>query len=312
MKSTRGSLVAARAVIDAVGSGAKIRVLNTSIGRPISDVDNDQIYKKERIPGATMVDIDQVHDHSSSVSHQIPPEDDFNQFMKRLDIRNDDNIVLYDDYTMAGPSKFWWSFKQFGKDVHVLDGCFDGWKKAGGKIETGSPAYQARSDWDKHGQFKLIGKAIMNFDDVNAVSYMMRNKSLDYQIVDARSGPRFRSEVDEPRAGLRRGNIPGSKNLFFKDLLTADMKSFKSNDELKEVFQKAGIDPLKPTVMSCGSSVTASVIDCALGLLGYQNKRYIYQPSWSEYGKTPQISDSEIAEKCIPKSKWFKNEKLSI
>lgn len=312
LKTTRGSLVAAKSLIEALKSSAKVRVLNTTVGRPLNDVDNDQTYKKERIPGATMVDIDQVHDASSGLTHQTPLEKEWNDFMKKLDIRKDDTLVLYDDYTLAGPSKFWWSFKQFGKDVYVLEGCFDAWKKEGGKVEVGEVSYKNRGGWDDKQRFALTKGAMMTYHDVNAVSYMIRNKSLDYQIVDARAGPRFRSEVDEPRPGLRRGNIPGSRNLFFKDLLTADLKSFKTNEELIEVFQKAGIDLKKPMVMSCGSSVTASVIDYAMDLIGIDTQRYIYQPSWSEYGKTPQISDSEIIEKCIPKSQWFKNQKLSI
>lgn len=134
---------------------------------------------------------------------------------------------------------------------------------------------------------------------------MIRNKQLDYDIVDARSGARFRSEVDEPRAGSRRGNIPGSKNVFFKDLLNQD-GTFKSNDEIKQIFDKAGIDLDKNVALSCGSSVTASVINFALDLVGHKKDRYTYGPSWSEYGSKPHPDDSTIEKEHLAKASWYK------
>ena len=43
--------------------------------------------------------------------------------------------------------------------------------------------------------------------------------SLDFQILDARSADRFYSRVDEPRSGVRRGNIKGSINIPFYECL---------------------------------------------------------------------------------------------
>lgn len=42
------------------------------------------------------------------------------------------------------------------------------------------------------------------------------------QVVDARSAGRFNGTAPEPRAGLRGGHIPNSKNVVFSDVLTAD------------------------------------------------------------------------------------------
>ena len=50
------------------------------------------------------------------------------------------------------------------------------------------------------------------------VHYVVNGVASTY-IIDARSAARFNSEVDEPRAGLRRGKISGSKNVFFNDLV---------------------------------------------------------------------------------------------
>ena len=53
--------------------------------------------------------------------------------------------------------------------------------------------------------------------------------------------------------GIPSGHMPGSLNLPFMDLLDADTKQLKKNDELEEVFENAGIDLRQPIVASCGT-----------------------------------------------------------
>lgn len=58
------------------------------------------------------------------------------------------------------------------------------------------------------------------------------------QVMDARGAPRFRAEVDEPRAGLARGRIPGSFNLPFDNLLVeGDWTRFRSPDEIRAAYK---------------------------------------------------------------------------
>jgi len=65
----------------------------------------------------------------------------------------------------------------------------------------------------------------------------------------------IRWKIDpEPRPGLRAGHIPGSKNVFYKDLLKAD-DTMKSPDEMRQVFLEAGVDLDKPVITSCGSRI---------------------------------------------------------
>jgi len=103
------------------------------------------------------------------------------------------------------------------------------------------------------------------------------------QIVDARPGPRFRGEVPEPRAGLRSGCIFGSKNLFFNDLVNTKTGCLKTEAELIEACKKAGVDISKPAINSCGSGLSACVVDLVFSVLGNSGTK-IYDGSWSEYG----------------------------
>ena len=102
------------------------------------------------------------------------------------------------------------------------------------------------------------------------------------EILDARSAPRFRGEAPEPRAGLRSGHIPGSKNIPFGDVLNPD-GTMKSPAALRDVFETAGVDLKKPAITSCGSGVTAAVLSLALERIGHRNHS-LYDGSWAEWG----------------------------
>ena len=112
----------------------------------------------------------------------------------------------------------------------------------------------------------------------------------DWQIVDARSAARFKGEAPEPREGLRSGHIPNSRNVPFTDLLDAD-GTMKDEEGLKAVFEAAGVDLAKPVISSCGSGVTAAIIDLALARLGHP-RHAIYDGSWAEWG---MYNDLKIA-----------------
>jgi len=102
------------------------------------------------------------------------------------------------------------------------------------------------------------------------------------QIVDARAANRFAGAVPEPRAGLRSGHIPSSRNVPFTTLLNAD-GTLKDAAGLAAVFKAQGVDTARPVVASCGSGVTAGVVAFALAQLGNPSAA-VYDGSWSEWG----------------------------
>jgi thiosulfate/3-mercaptopyruvate sulfurtransferase len=101
--------------------------------------------------------------------------------------------------------------------------------------------------------------------------------------VDARSGARFRGEVDEPRPGLRKGHMPGAFNVYYADLIAADGR-LKPEDHLRATFEKAGVDLSKPIVNTCGSGVTAAIVALAQSMLGHDDAA-VYDGSWAEWAQ---------------------------
>jgi thiosulfate/3-mercaptopyruvate sulfurtransferase len=121
--------------------------------------------------------------------------------------------------------------------------------------------------------------------DVTQVSAAV--KLGDQEILDARAPGRFKGAEPEPREGLRAGHIPGSKNVPYRSLLNED-GTLKAPGELRAAFEAAGADLDKPAITTCGSGVTAAIINLALARLGRWDHA-LYDGSWTEWGAFPSL-----------------------
>ena len=104
--------------------------------------------------------------------------------------------------------------------------------------------------------------------------------------VDAGGKGRFEGSEADPRPGIAAGHAPGARNLPFGALYREDGR-FRSVDEIRRLFDEAGIDPARPFVASCGSGVTANSLIFAAHLIGNDDAR-LYDGSWSEWGADPE------------------------
>jgi thiosulfate/3-mercaptopyruvate sulfurtransferase len=100
--------------------------------------------------------------------------------------------------------------------------------------------------------------------------------------VDLRSAGRFAGSEPEPRPGLRGGHIPGSFNLPYQELVAAD-GTLLPPDALRDRIARAGIDPSRPVIATCGSGVSACTLIHALHLLGHEQLS-LYDGAWAEWG----------------------------
>ena len=103
-------------------------------------------------------------------------------------------------------------------------------------------------------------------------------------MVDARSRDRFEGKKEEPRPGLKKGCVPGSKNIPFQNCINVETNTFKSKSELINIFKENNVDYYKPTVFMCGSGVTACVLGLAYFLISDKNA-VIYDGSFAEWGR---------------------------
>jgi len=252
---------------------ADVVVVDASWHMPSTNRNGREEYLASHIPGARFLDIDAVADMTNPAPHMLPSAEEFGPAMEALGIGRNDRIVVYDNSSTRNASRGWFMFRHFGADqVAILDGGFPKWIAEGRPSETGEPAPRtARFDAvERAGE--VVGKS-----DVA--------KGVGMPLVDARSRGRFEGTEPDPRPNVAAGHIPGARNLPFSDLYNPD-GTFKSRDEIRQLFNAARVDPEKPFVASCGSGVTANSLIFAARLLGNRDTR-LYDGSWSEWGADP-------------------------
>ena len=235
-------------------------------------------YNNAHIPGARFFDIDEVSDHRSELPHMVPPVEKFMSRVRAMGVGDGHQIVVYDGAGLFSAARVWWLFQLMGhSDIAVLDGGLPKWQAEGHPTEDMAPVIR-----DRHMTVRRQNQMVRDVTQVSAAA-----KLGDYEIIDARAATRFAGTAPEPRAGLRSGHIPGSKNVCYRDLLRSD-NTMKDPDVLRQVFVDAGFDLAKPAITSCGSGVTAAILNLAMQRIGKTNHS-LYDGSWSEWGMSPTL-----------------------
>lgn len=255
-----------------------LRILDASWYLPDAGRDARAEYKAAHIPGARFFDIEEISDARSDLPHMAPPVEKFMSRMRSMGVGDGHQIVVYDGAGLLSAARVWWLFRLMGhRDVAVLDGGLPKWQAEGRAVEDMAPIVK-----DRHLTVRFQNHLVRDVTQVSQASKLGTT-----QVVDARAAARFRGDAPEPREGLRAGHIPGSFNVPYTDLLNTD-KTMKSLDDIRAVFEQAGVDVSKPMITTCGSGVTAAILALALERLGNTNWS-LYDGSWAEWGMFPTV-----------------------
>ena len=265
-----------------------LRILDGTWHMPTLKRDARAEFREAHIPGAAFFDIDRIADQSVPLPHMLPAPEAFAAAVGALGVGDGDRVVVYDLRGVVSAARVWWTFRAFGHDrVAVLDGGLRKWQAEGRPVEHGEAKPSPR-------RFTARQRPAL----VRGVEAMRANvASRGEQVLDARSHGRFMGTEPEPRAGLRGGHIPGSLNLPYEELARPD-GTFLAPDALRAAFAKAGIEPDRPVVTSCGSGITACVLALGLHLTGH-DRVAVYDGSWTEWGGRP---DTPIDNPAAPGS----------
>ncbi len=264
----------------------KVKIFDASWHMPNSKRNAKKEYEEKHIKRAIFWDVDEHSNKNSPYPHMMSNSDYWIRMLWSFAIKNEDHIVVYDHSDTYSSCRLWFALKYFGhQKVSVLDGGMKKWLS-----ENRSTENKIDQDFGKSSNIDKLNSK--NKYKINEKIDLIKNKKqIDdnlkrkhFQTVDARSRERFEGKVDEPRSGLRRGCIVGSKNLPFKDCINSETNTFKSKEELKKIFIENNIDISKPIVFTCGSGMTACVLGMAYSIISGKNA-VVYDGSWSEYGK---------------------------
>ncbi len=253
----------------------KVKILDGSWHMPNVNRNAFEEYLNGHIRNAIFFDLDKNSEQNSKIPHMMPKKDFWENSISKLGIKNSDHIIVYDNSDVISSCRIWFNFIYFGHDperISVLNGGFKKWTSES-KETTKDIKKITLSSYQAEEKFDMI----VTKNDVNQ-NIIKEN----FELIDARSKARFLGTQPEPRKELKSGNIKGSKNLPFQNIINED-NTFKSKNDISLIFKKLNLNKDKPFVFSCGSGVTACVLGLANSIVSGK-KPVIYDGSWSEYG----------------------------
>ena len=97
---------------------------------------------------------------------------------------------------------------------------------------------------------------------------------------------------------MRLGHIPESYSFPFFTMYDADHR-LKSLDKIKQQMATIGIDITSPIISTCGSGITAPILDFVLDLMEHP-QHAVYDGSWSEWGSEKLFAgEMSLAERPV-------------
>jgi thiosulfate/3-mercaptopyruvate sulfurtransferase len=256
-----------------------------SPGTKILEVDYDpaNAYNLGHIPGARLVDWRK--DINDPVRRDIVDKEGLEALLSRLSVEPDDTLVLYGDFRNWFAAFAYWVFKIYGhEDVRVLNGSRKKWLAEKRPTTEEVPKVTPTSY-----KVKQVDVSLRAF--LPQVLNFLPRVGKEVAFVDVRSPPEFKGEITAPpeyptEAAQRGGHIPGAVNIPWAQAVNEADDTFKTPDELRQLYGAKGVTPDKSIITYCRIGERSSHTWFVLKeLLGYPTV-INYDGSWSEYGNT--------------------------
>jgi thiosulfate/3-mercaptopyruvate sulfurtransferase len=228
-------------------------------------------YQAGHLPGAHWVDLEHElsgHAVGAGGRHPLPDVAVLTAALRRLGVRVDVPVVVYDAANALAAARLWWLLVDAGHpDVRVLDGGFSAWQRAGQPVETGPDRGSVPGDFvPQPGQLRQV--------DAAEVAALLGSGT---PLVDVRAEDRFTGATEpwDPVAG----HVPGAVNRPSPGNQTPEGR-FRPAAEIAARFADVE-DP----VLYCGSGITAAHTLLALRTAGLDGR--VYPGSWSDWVSDP-------------------------
>ncbi|WP_433476605.1 sulfurtransferase [Spirillospora sp. CA-142024] len=246
-------------------------------GLVLVEVDEDvSAYDKGHIRGA--VKIDWKTELQDPVRRDFVDQTGFEQLLSGKGIANDDLVILYGGNNNWFAAYAYWYFKLYGHDkVKLLDGGRKKWELDSRELVTDVPSRPATEY-----KAKAQDLTIRAFRD-EVVDAIGKQNLIDVRSPDEFSGKLLAPAHLPQEQSQRAGHVPTAANIPWSKAANDD-GTFRSDEELRELYTEAGVDLNKDTIAYCRIGERSSHTWFALReLLGLENVKN-YDGSWTEYG----------------------------
>ena len=250
----------------------------------VAEVDeNPDLYDEGHITGA--VKLHWRDDLQDPVERDLVDKPTFERLMSERGISNDSTLVLYGDKNNWFAAYAYWYLKIYGhEDVRILDGGRQKWADEGREFTAETPqppqAEYKASERDE---------SIRTYRDSVKEGIGEQSKAL----VDVRSPQEYTGELIAPpgyeqEGAQRAGHIPTAASIPWATAVRDD-GTFKSADELRELYEGKGVTPEKDVTAYCRIGERSAHTWFVLReLLGYATVKN-YDGSWTEWGNLVDV-----------------------
>lgn len=266
-------------------------ILDASWHLPNSGRHAKEEFLAKHIKDASFLDLNLFCDPQTDLPNMLIQDTNIiAEKLSSLGIRDDYKIIFYDNSDLHSACRALWLFRIFGHNpnqLYILDGGFSAWERYGGKTASGETVTSY-----KPYHVKWQANLLRTLPQIKA-NYTTPTE----QIVDLRHPVRFTGGT-EPRPDMRSGHIPGS--FAYPYLIAFDKTGcFLPLEKIRTQLINLGLDLTAPIITSCGSGMTAPILNFILDLLNYP-QHALYDGSWSEWGSAKLYpGEKSLAERPI-------------
>ena len=235
-----------------------------------------ELFDSHHIPGARLIIPGNFTINNAQRSNEIPHTDSIVNLLQSAGVNKDSRIVLYyeDSRMLRYTSRVYLTldYLGLGDRTFILNGGLPVWQEEEREITDVNPDF-SRGNIESLETKELVITA----DELDLLRW-----DPDFVVIDARSDEEYYGTPETEEYYSDGGHIEGAYFLSYLDIVTDDNPNFfKSDSELEEMFQKAGMDPEKMTVFYCNSGIKATVCYVAAIHLGYP--ALLYDGSFNEW-----------------------------
>jgi thiosulfate/3-mercaptopyruvate sulfurtransferase len=236
------------------------------------DVDT-AAYAQGHAPGA--VGINWTTQLGDPIRRDIPSRAAWEQLMSQAGVSNDTRLIFYGDNNNWFAAFAYWVSQIYGhRNAALMNGGRKKWEAEGRPMTTDEPSYSPTHYRAQEPDFRYR-------------AYLQDVLAHSGKLVDVRSPAEFNGDVIAPpgmtETAQRAGHVPGAQSIPWAQAANED-GTFKSLEELKQLYQSKGVTPDGPVIAYCRIGERSSHTWFVLKeLLGYPDVKN-YDGSWTEYG----------------------------